>query len=109
MTERLTAGLLQEIVRRIRATAEPEKIILFGSQARGEGKKDSDLDLLIVMDSDLPRYRRAVPFYQALTGLGQAKDIVVYTPMEVAEWQTASCSFIATALREGQVLYENQS
>ena len=109
MTERLTAGLLQEIVRRIRATAEPEKIILFGSQARGEGKKDSDLDLLIVMDSDLPRYRRAVPFYQALTGLGWAKDIVVYTPAEVAEWQTASCSLVATVLREGQVLYENQS
>jgi uncharacterized protein len=108
MTERLSPALSQEIVRRIRATAEPEKIILFGSQARGEGNKDSDLDIFIILDSNLPRHRRAVPFYQTLTGLGWAKDIVVYTPAEVAEWQTASCSLVATVLREGQVLYENQ-
>lgn len=109
MTERLSPTLSQEIVRRIRTAAEPEKIILFGSQARGEGNKDSDLDIFIILDSDLPRHRRAVPFYQALTGLGRAKDIVVYTPAEVAEWQTASCSLVATVLREGLVLYENQS
>ncbi len=109
MAERLSSTLSQEIVERIRATAEPEKIILFGSQARGEGNQDSDLDIFIVLDSDLPRYQRAVPFYQALSGLGWAKDIVVYTPAEVAEWQTASCSLVATVLREGQVLYENQS
>jgi predicted nucleotidyltransferase len=109
MTEQIPFSLSQEIVRRIRATAEPEKIILFGSYARGEEKADSDLDLFIVLDSDLPRYKRAVPFYQALSGLGVAKDIVVYTPSEVAEWQTASCSLVATILREGKVLYENQS
>jgi predicted nucleotidyltransferase len=109
MMKRLSPSLKQEIVRRIRATAEPEKIILFGSYARGQGNKDSDLDLFIILNSDLPRHRRAVPFYQALAGLGRAKDIVVYTPTEVAEWQTASCSLVATVLREGQVLYENQS
>lgn len=109
MTERLSPTLTQEIVRRIRATAEPEKIILFGSQARGEGAIDSDLDLFIILESNLPRHRRAVPFYQALSGLGWAKDIVVYTPAEVVEWQTASCSLVATILREGEVLYENQS
>ena len=108
MTEQIPSSLSQEIVRRIRATAEPEKIILFGSYVRDEEKADSDLDLFIVLDSDLPRYKRAVPFYQALSGLGVAKDIVVYTPSEVAEWQTASCSLVATVLREGKVLYENQ-
>jgi predicted nucleotidyltransferase len=108
MTEKLSPSLSKEIVRRIRATAEPEKIILFGSQARGENTANSDLDLFIIINSDLPRYKRAVPFYQALAGLGKAKDIVVYTPAEVAEWQTASCSLVATVLREGQVLYENQ-
>ena len=90
-------ALLQEIVRRIRATARPEKIILFGSRARGDGEGDSDLDILIVMDSDLPRYKRPVPFYEALSGLGIAKDIVVYTPSEVEDWKTASCSLVATA------------
>ena len=107
MTERLLSSISDEIVRRIRAIAEPEKIILFGSYARGEEGIDSDLDLLIVLNSDLPRHKRAVPFYEALSGLGVAKDIVVYTPSEVEEWQTASCSLAATVLREGEVLYEN--
>lgn len=99
--------LLREVVRRIRAAAEPQKIILFGSRARGEGRADSDLDLLIVADTTLPRHKRSLPYYRALAGLGIAKDIVVYTPAEVEDWQTASCSLVATALREGQVLYEN--
>jgi predicted nucleotidyltransferase len=107
MTERLRSSISNEIVRRIRAIAEPEKIILFGSHARGEEGIDSDLDLLIVLNSDLPRYKWAVPFYEALSGLGLAKDIVVYTPSEVEEWKTASCSLVATVLHEGKVLYEN--
>ena len=85
MTDQISSSLSQEIVRRIRATAEPEKIILFGSYARGEEKADSDLDIFIVLNSDLPHYKRAIPFYQALSGLGVAKDIVVYTPSEVAQ------------------------
>jgi predicted nucleotidyltransferase len=100
--------LLQEMVRRIRATAEPDKIILFGSRARGDEQRDSDLDIFIIIESDMPRYKRAVPFYKALAGLGVSKDIVVYTPCEVEEWKTASCSLVATVLREGRVLYENQ-
>lgn len=99
--------LLQEVVRRIRAVAEPRKIILFGSRAKGQARADSDLDLLIVADTTLPRHRRPLPYYRALAGLGIAKDIVVHTPDEIEEWKTASCSLIATALREGQVLYEN--
>jgi predicted nucleotidyltransferase len=97
---------LREIVRRIRATAEPERIILFGSQARGEERADSDLDLFIVMESNLSRHKRAAPFYRALSGLGIAKDIVVYTPAEVASYSELPESFLRTALREGLVLYD---
>lgn len=99
----------EEVVRRIRAVAEPERIILFGSQARGDAKPSSDIDLLIIAQSDLPRYKRSVPFYRALLGLGVAKDIIVYTPEEVEDWKTASCSLVAAVLREGKVLYEKQS
>jgi predicted nucleotidyltransferase len=107
MAEQLS-DLLQETVRRIRATAEPDKIILFGSRARGDEQRDSDLDIFIIMESDMPPYKRPIPFYKALTGLGISKDIVVYTPSDVEEWKTASCSLVATVLREGKVLYENQ-
>jgi predicted nucleotidyltransferase len=107
-TRGIDRKLLHEVVRRIRATAEPERIILFGSRARGEDRAASDLDLLIVLNTALPRHKRPLPFYRALAGLGVAKDIVVYTPEEVEDWKTASCSLVATALREGQVLYENQ-
>jgi predicted nucleotidyltransferase len=107
-TRGIDRKLLREVVRRIRATAEPERIILFGSRARGEDRTGSDLDLLIVLNTALPRHKRPLPFYRALAGLGVAKDIVVYTPEEVEDWKTASCSLVATALREGQILYENQ-
>lgn len=98
----------RELVRRIRSITEPDKILLFGSQARGEATGASDIDLLIIARSNLPRHKRPVPFYRALAGLGVAKDIVVYTPEEVEDWSTASCSLVATALREGKVLYEKQ-
>ena len=58
--------LLEEVVRRIRLVGNPERIVLFGSHAHGTDRPDSDLDLLIVEDSDLPRYRRAPRYLRAL-------------------------------------------
>jgi len=102
----LDAPRLRQIVDRILAAGAPEKIVLFGSRARGTARQDSDLDLLIIEPSALPRYRRAIPYLRALVGVFPAKDIVVWTPAEVRAWQHVSNSFIATALREGQTLYE---
>ena len=98
--------LLQMIVQRLLAAGHPQKIILFGSQARGEAGPDSDYDLLVIENSTLPRYRRALPYRRALKDLGTSKDIVVWTPREVTEWQNVSNAFITTALREGKVLFE---
>jgi len=100
--------LLKEVVRRILEVTQPDKIILFGSYARGDATEDSDLDILIIQPSDLPRYKRSTPIRLALLGVFPSKDIVVYTPEEVEEWKTASTSFIATVLREGRVLYERE-
>lgn len=100
--------LLEEMVARIRSVSDPEVVILFGSWARGEASDDSDVDLLVIMDSDLPRYRRAISLRRALKGFGPQKDILVYTASEVDEWRTAPTSLIATALREGKVLYEKR-
>ena len=80
------APLLEEVVRRTRRVGSPERIVLFGSHARGNKRPDSDLDLLIVQDSDLPRYRRAPRYLRALVGVFPAKDVVVWTPAEIAAW-----------------------
>jgi predicted nucleotidyltransferase len=103
-------NVLQEIVRRIVEASDPEKIVLFGSRARKAHRPESDLDLLVIKKSTEPRYERAVPIYRALAGvrLGIDKDIIVYTPEEVAQWRNASAHFVTTALREGKVVYERQ-
>lgn len=101
-----TEPLLQTIVQRLLAAGQPQKIILFGSQARGHADHNSDYDLLVIENSSKPRYLRSLSYRHALKDLGISKDIVVWTPDEIAEWQNVSNAFITTALREGVMLYE---
>ena len=79
-------------------------IVLFGSQAM-ERPDRTATSILIIEDSDLPRYKRSVPYLRALVGLFPAKDMVVWTAEEVQEWAAVPHAFITTALREGKVLY----
>jgi uncharacterized protein len=102
-------ALIEEIVSRIVAASHPEKVVLFGSRARGQEVRESDYDLLVIKKSDEPRYRRAVPLYEALVGLLANVDIMVYTPEEVSEWSAVPEAFVTTAVREGKVLYEAKS
>jgi predicted nucleotidyltransferase len=101
--------ILEEIVTRIVARFDPQRLILFGSHARGEARKDSDFDLLIIAPSSEPRWRRTVPVYRLLAGLGVPKDIVWWTPEEIAEWRDVKSHFIHRALREGKVLHEKET
>jgi len=100
--------LLADIVRRIVETAQPEKIILFGSRARGNARPGSDFDLLVIKESDEPRYRRDAPLYLALAGVNAPVDVLTYTPEEVRDWSAVPQAFITTAVREGKVVYERK-
>ena len=102
------ARLMDEIVRRIVETISPRKVILFGSQSRGDARPESDLDLLVIADSTQPRYRRSAPLYGALSDILVPMDILVYSPQEVKEWSEVPQAFVTTAVREGKVLYEAQ-
>jgi len=104
-TVTLDDQLLQEVIRRIRAAGNPQRIVLFGSRVRGDARPDSDLDLLIVEETTPPRHRRPIPYLRALLGLFPAKDVMVYTPAEITEWAGVPNAFVTTALREGRVLY----
>ncbi len=100
---------LQEIVRRLVEALDPDKIILFGSRARGETHAQSDVDLLIIKPSTEPRHRRAGEAYRALTGIGVPKDLLWYTPEEVDEWSGVRQHVIGQAIRQGRVLYEKNA
>jgi predicted nucleotidyltransferase len=102
----VTEQLLGEIVRRILSVGTPRKIVLFGSRAGGCPRPDSDLDVLIVEESSVARYKRSARYRRALCGLFPAKDIVVWTPAEIEEWRAVPHAFITTILATGKVLYE---
>ena len=96
--------ILQEIVRRIVEAVHPEKIILFGSAARGQMGPDSDLDLLVVK-ACADRRETARVARRALIRIGVAKDIIVVTPEDIERHKDNRGLVIYPALREGKVLY----
>ena len=102
----VTDQFLAEVVRRILTIGSPIKILLFGSHAKGTARPDSDLDLLIIEESDLPRYQRSGRYRRVLCGMFPAKDIAVWTPQEIEEWKAVPNAFISTVLAEGKLLYE---
>jgi predicted nucleotidyltransferase len=97
---------IQEMVRRIVVGFNPEKIILFGSFARGTVDRDSDVDLLVVKSISGSKREERLAIRQALRGIGLAKDIVLATPEEVARYGHLSGTLLRSALRDGRVLYE---
>jgi len=102
----VTDALLDQIVRLIVSAGDPLKIVLFGSRARNEHRPDSDIDLLVVEESSLPRFKRSPRYYRATRGTFPAREIVVWTPAEIHEWEAVPNHFVTAALREGRVLYE---
>jgi len=104
----LNDALIRDIVRRIVDTAQPERVILFGSQARGDARPNSDFDVLVIKPSDEPRYLRSIPLYVALADLPVEVEVMVYTPEEVDEWSQVPQAFVTTALREGTAIQERR-
>ena len=104
----ITQEQIDEILKIIIENYKPEKIILFGSYAYGNPNEYSDLDLLIIKDTDLPRYKRAREIRKHLWGIIDIpKDIIVYTQDEIDDWKEVEEAFITSVVKEGKVLYEN--
>jgi predicted nucleotidyltransferase len=105
-----TKAFLKEITDKIVCAVSPLKIILFGSYARGEENADSDLDLLIIQDAPFvpenSRLKEMGMLWRLLADIKIPKDILIYTPDEVARWKSSLNHIIPNALREGIVLYE---
>lgn len=106
MVESLVQKKIEEMVRRIVEKFHPEKIILFGSYARGQAGPDSDVDLLVVMPVSGSKREAAIQIDLALAGMGLPKDIIVATPEEVERLRDIIGTLIYPAIREGKVMYE---
>jgi len=100
-------GLVDQVVKKIAGEFGPEKIILFGSAARGEAGDRSDLDILVVMDTDLPYYKRAPEVRVKLLGIPLAMDIFVTTPREFSAYKDDDGFFIKNIVRTGKIAYES--
>lgn len=97
---------LDEIVSRIVERFDPDKIILFGSRARGDNATRSDVDLLVVMAVPHTRRRLATEIDLSLLGIDLPADVIVVTPEEVQRNQDRIGTIIRPAILEGKVLYE---
>jgi len=98
--------VLREIVRRLVAAYQPERIYLFGSTARGDTDGDSDYDLMVVVADDAPPERRDSGLaYEALWGTGTAVDALVCTHGWFQARTHLKASLPGTVLREGKLLY----
>ena len=96
---------LTEIVRRIVETADPEKIILFGSTARGDEGPHSDMDFLIIKSTP-NRSKLDNAITRALYGIDESIDVVVATPEDVERYKNIHALVIKPALNDGIVVYD---
>jgi len=96
---------LHAAIRTLADGAAPQRIVLFGSYARGDATEESDLDLLVIEDEVPDRAREMVRLRRLLRPLRVPVDIVVYSADEVRRWGSQPGSALFWALREGKVVY----
>jgi predicted nucleotidyltransferase len=97
---------IREVVREIAEKFHPEKVILFGSYAYGKPTIDSDVDLLVVMESEERPARRAIRVAHELLDIPFPMDILVRTPAEVVKRLQMEDYFMREVVQQGRVLYE---
>jgi predicted nucleotidyltransferase len=100
-----TQDKIDEIVRRVVKQFHPEKIILFGSHAKGTAGPDSDVDLLIIMPVSGSKREKQIEIGVALHDIRIPMDIIVTTPEEVERRKNLVGTVIRPALREGEIIY----
>ena len=109
LTAKVSEEMLAELTRCLVAEFDPERIILFGSQAWGEPNQDSDVDLcVIVSESDEREYLRMARAHHCTANILFPKDILVKTRAQVDRYKDVPASFGYQILIEGRVLYERR-
>jgi predicted nucleotidyltransferase len=102
-------ALLVGITRRIVEKFQPYQVVLFGSYAYGTPDLESDVDLLVVIDSDEPMAQRIRRVTEVAKVRFLPMDVIVRTPAEMVERLAMGDFFLAEILRKGRVLYRRES
>jgi predicted nucleotidyltransferase len=102
---KLDPATLKDILARIVKLANPDRIILFGSAARGQMGPNSDVDLLVIKSGRFNRGKLTEKIYMGMEGAGEAVDVILVTPEEVQQYGQTPWLVIAPALREGKLVY----
>ncbi|MBS1712718.1 MAG: nucleotidyltransferase domain-containing protein [Armatimonadetes bacterium] len=93
------------VCQRMCETFAVHRVLLFGSRGRGEAREDSDLDVLVIADSEVPFVPRQAIAYQAMAGRQFSLDLVVCTPAEFEAAREVIGSTAYWADREGKLVY----
>jgi HEPN domain-containing protein/predicted nucleotidyltransferase len=96
---------LEEVIQRLIAAYDPERIILFGSHAAGKARGDSDIDLLIVKETDQRPIERRIEVERLLSDRQIPLDLLVYTPEELRYLYAVGSPLIEEVVESGRVLY----
>ena len=107
MTKTAYKKILEKIVKKIVETAYPEKIILFGSRARGNNKKESDFDFMVIKKGVKNERDISRRIYRALfeERLGVSVDIIVVDKDKLERNKKNSYLIYSSALKEGEIVY----
>lgn len=97
---------IDQIIDRIVQALRPARIVLFGSRARGAARPDSDVDLMLEMETPLRPIQRMQAVHLLFDHRPWAMDVVVYTPREVIEQRQYRNSLLRAIEAEGRLLYE---
>jgi len=97
---------IRAVVQQIAERFQPERIILFGSYAYGDPRPESDVDLLVIMDTPLRSRQQRLEISRALSPRPFPLDVIVRTPTEVKERIAMGDLFLREITAQGQVVYE---
>lgn len=105
----ITFDQINDIVTKIAANYNPDKIILFGSYAKGCNNEDSDVDFILIKQTDLPKQRRGLEVRKLFYRIAIPMDFKIYTSKEFNDELNNKFSFLNSALKDSKVLYERKN
>jgi predicted nucleotidyltransferase len=98
-------GIVNKVVDRIVSEFSPRMVVIFGSAANRTAADNSDLDIFIVMETELSYHRRATAIHMKLLDIPLPMDIIAVTPEEYEANKDNEASFMSEILSTGEVVY----